>query len=312
VSKRSWAIAFIFCVAACVPKKPPAPPSPPAPPPIPLDTKAAWTLRLEHQRMLRDAGAAADAAAAAPIGPRALASATTADLEALALDTEPAIRRRALLAIGRVGLPEGTRMLVPALADPDDTVRATAAFALGLLGTKEALDPLQAALKDASPVVRGRAAESLGLIGDRAASPAVAEAAGCRTTIAALEPDDEEWPKTPEVELCRLSLFALATSRRSPVPRSTIRGSRSHGGGPWRTRCSASATRARRVRSWRSHRAPACTRRHSRSAGWPASRIAASCRLRKPSPRGQTPTSGFERPRSAPSARSAKPRPCSR
>jgi HEAT repeat protein/cyclophilin family peptidyl-prolyl cis-trans isomerase len=213
VSKRSWAIAVIFCVAACVPRKPPAPPPAPAPPPVPLDTKAAWTLRLEHQRVLHDAGVGADAAAAPPIGPRALAPAATADLEALALDTEPAIRRRALLAIGRVGLPEGTRALLPALADSDDTVRATAAFALGLLATKEAIDPLQAALKDASPVVRGRAAEALGLIGEKAAAPAVADASGCRTTIAAIEPDDEEWPKTPEIEVCRLSLFALVRLR---------------------------------------------------------------------------------------------------
>ena len=211
MSKRFWAIALVLCVASCVPKKPPPPPAPPAPPPVPLDTKAAWTLRLEHQRMLRDAGL--DEAGPAPVGPRALVPAATADLEALALDTETAIRRRALLAIGRVGSPDGLRALVPALTDPDDTVRATAAFALGLLATKEAIDPLQSALKDPSAQVRGRAAEALGLIGDRAAAPAVADAAGCGTTIASLEPDDEEWPKTPEVEACRLALFALVRLR---------------------------------------------------------------------------------------------------
>ena len=207
MSKCSWAIAFVLCAASCVPKAPPAPPTPPAPPPVPLDTKAAWTLRLEHQRMLHDPGV--EAAGPAAVGPRALVPASTADLEALALDPEPAIRRRALLAIGRVGSPDGLRTLVPALTDPDESVRATAAFALGLLATKDAIDPLVAALKDPSLQVRGRAAEALGLIGDRATAPAVADAAGCRTAITGLEPDDEEWPKTPEIELCRLALFAL-------------------------------------------------------------------------------------------------------
>jgi HEAT repeat protein/cyclophilin family peptidyl-prolyl cis-trans isomerase len=211
VSKRSWALAFLLGIAACAPKQPPAPPAPPAPPPVPLDTKAAWILRLEHQRVLRDTGL--EALPPAPVGPRALVPAGTADLEALTLDPEPAIRRRALLAIGRVGLAEGVRALVPALTDSEETVRATAAFALGLLAAKDAIDPLQAALKDPSTQVRGRAVEALGLIGDRAAAPAVADAAGCRGTIAAIEPDDEEWPKTPEVELCRLALFALVRLR---------------------------------------------------------------------------------------------------
>jgi cyclophilin family peptidyl-prolyl cis-trans isomerase/HEAT repeat protein len=98
---------------------------------------------------------------------------------------------------------------VPALTDPDELVRATAAFALGLLGSKDAIDPLRAALHDVSLQVRGRAIEALGLIGDRASAPLVAEVAGCRTTIAALEPDDEQSPKSPEIETCRLALFAL-------------------------------------------------------------------------------------------------------
>lgn len=164
-------------------------------------------LRLEHQRVLRDAGV--DAPADMPVGPRALTPATSADLEGLALDPDSGLRRRALLAIGRVGSAEGVRALIPALTDPDENVRATAAFALGLLAAKDAIDPLRAALQDPSLLVRGRAIEALGLIGDRASAPAVADAAGCRATIAAVEPDDEGWPKTPEIEVCRLALFAL-------------------------------------------------------------------------------------------------------
>jgi HEAT repeat protein/cyclophilin family peptidyl-prolyl cis-trans isomerase len=198
-------VPLLLALAACAPKQPAQPPVPP-PPPVSIDTKAAWTLRLEHQRVLRDAGLDATAAT---VGPRALTPATTADLEGLALDPDPILRRRALLAIGRVGSADGLGALVPALTDPDEQVRAAAAFAIGLIASTAAIDPLRAALQDASPLVRGRAIEALGLIGDRAAAPAVADAAGCRTTIAGIAPDDEQWPKTPEIEVCRLALFAL-------------------------------------------------------------------------------------------------------
>ncbi len=64
--------------------------------------------------MLRDADLDAPQAEAA--GPRALAPARTPDLAALLADTEPAVRRRAALAIGRVARPEG----VPALVERAD------------------------------------------------------------------------------------------------------------------------------------------------------------------------------------------------
>jgi HEAT repeat protein/cyclophilin family peptidyl-prolyl cis-trans isomerase len=211
VSKYFCALALATSLTACAAKGPPQPPAPPPPPPVPIDTKAAWTLRLEHQRVLHDTGVGAPAATA--VGPRALTPATAADLEGLALDPDPVLRRRALLAIGRVGSAEGLRALIPALTDPDEHVRATAAFALGLLAATDAIDPLRAALQDPSLQVRGRAIEALGLIGDRATAAAVADAAGCRTAIGAIEPDDEGWPKTPEIELCRLALFALVRLR---------------------------------------------------------------------------------------------------
>jgi cyclophilin family peptidyl-prolyl cis-trans isomerase/HEAT repeat protein len=212
VSKRLCLIAIVLGLAGCLSKKPPAPPTPPPPPPVPLDTKAAWMLRLEQQRSLRDPGL--DAAPATNVGPRGLTPALAADLESLAVDPDPALRRRALLSLGRVGLPDGAPSLIAALTDPDENVRSTAAFALGLLAATEAIDPLKAALKEPSVAVRGRAVEALGLIGDRATAPFVADAAaGCRTTIAAITPDDEEWPKSPEIELCRLALFALVRLR---------------------------------------------------------------------------------------------------
>jgi HEAT repeat protein len=179
----------------------------PPPPPLPLERRVAWTIRLEQQRALRDAGVES-APAAPPAG--AFAPARAADLVVLLNDTEPMVRRRAALAIGRVGHVDGVQPLVVALADPEREVREMAAFALGLIASDTAVAPLQAALKDAEPLVRGRAAEALGLIGQPSAATAVADAAaGCRTALAALPPDDETFPKSPEVELCRLAIYAL-------------------------------------------------------------------------------------------------------
>ena len=64
------------------------------------------------------------------------------DLIRLLTDSEARVRRRAALAVGRVGLVEGVEPLVRVLADPDPEVRQMAAFALGLIGDRSARDPL--------------------------------------------------------------------------------------------------------------------------------------------------------------------------
>jgi HEAT repeat protein/cyclophilin family peptidyl-prolyl cis-trans isomerase len=207
--------AALGCKSAATPAPVTPPPAPPPPPVVSLDKKVAWLLRLEQQRVLSDlAPGESPAPAASTTAPRALVPAYTADLVALSLDPDPAIRRRAALAIGRVGMPEGVPVLASALSDPEDDVRASAAFALGLLGDKRGIAPLQAALRDESPLVRGRAAEGLGLIGDGSAAAAVAEAsAGCRAELAPIEPDDESPLQSPAVEACRLALYALVRLR---------------------------------------------------------------------------------------------------
>jgi cyclophilin family peptidyl-prolyl cis-trans isomerase/HEAT repeat protein len=195
---------------------------PPAPAAlIPLDTRVAWILRLEAQRMLRDPSASPAVAAES----FAIAPARTPDLVALLFDVDPAVRSRAALAIGRVGMPEGGKPLAIALADTDPAVRARAAFALGLIGKPDASEALRAALKDTDPMVRGRAAEGLGLIaaqltGDDAtafrgpAASAIADAfATCGPHLAGIAPDDEESPKAPDVESCKLAIFALTRLR---------------------------------------------------------------------------------------------------
>jgi cyclophilin family peptidyl-prolyl cis-trans isomerase len=183
--------------------------------PASADRKLGWILRLEQQRQLRDADVPAPAAEAAPpASPTQLSPATAADLTQLIRDPDATIRARAALAIGRVRLSEGVAPLISSLQDPAPLVRASAAFALGLVGDKTALASLQTAAADPSPVVRVRAVDAIGLIGDASGAPAVASAAaGCAPWLASVQPDDEEWPKTPEIELCRSALFALVRLR---------------------------------------------------------------------------------------------------
>jgi HEAT repeat protein len=231
---RSAALLALLIAAGCA-SVPAAPPPPPAPV-ISLDQKIAWILRLEQQRVLADpdeppAGAVPAQAAATPAPtpgrePGGARPSLRADLAALARDPDPLVRRRAVTAIGRVGMPEGVAPAAAALQDPDEEVRASAAFALGLLGAAEPIDPpesvkanaagyagtgpLLAALQDPSLLVQARAIDALGLVGNPGVAGAVAQAAaGCAPRLAAIAADDEVWPKTWEVEVCRLALFAL-------------------------------------------------------------------------------------------------------
>ena len=58
------------------------------------------------------------------------------------------MRRRAALAVGRVGLRDGADALVRTLSDADPEVRQMAAYALGLLGDERGRDALVTALAD--------------------------------------------------------------------------------------------------------------------------------------------------------------------
>src|SRR5436853_410972 len=81
--------------------------------------KAAPVLRVELQRVLRDGPDADAPAAPAPAAPAPIAPARTADLLVLVRDTDTGIRRRAALAIGRVGRPEAIGALSAAVGDDD-------------------------------------------------------------------------------------------------------------------------------------------------------------------------------------------------
>ena len=207
-------------------RKPPVVAPEPPPPAWTLwtiDRKIGAILRLEDARFLDDGAGAS--------------------LTDLITDKDPLVRRRAALAIGRVGdVPAGagTPALVTALGDADTAVRASAAFALGLAHATSAVDALTAALNDPQPEVRARAADALALIleppasataagaaastgtpadaANAAASPAAkaaaaiaASASNCPAVIAPIAADDQTWPGTPELDACRAAI--LATTR---------------------------------------------------------------------------------------------------
>src|SRR5688572_76986 len=188
--------------------------TPAAPPEITWEQKIGWIVRLEDQRILRDPNPAPPAIiqSATATTPAVYARAAPSNLLALLTDPEGRVRRRAALAVGRVGLPDGVEPLVPLLSDADVEVRQMAAFALGLIGHASARPMLLQALQDPEPIVQGRAAEALGLIADRADADAVSAMVRARIAAGALtgiEPDDLSYPLAPPVEAVRLGLYAL-------------------------------------------------------------------------------------------------------
>lgn len=186
--------------------------APPPPPVITFDQKMSWILRLEDQRLLRDP----PPPVVLPLGTRrprvAISPPVSPDLLRLVADREARVRRRAALALGRVGLPEAVAPLSTVLAasDEDPEVRQMAAFALGLIGDRAAIGALVPALADQSVVVQGRAAEALGLIGDPSTTAVVGAMVASHARAAArLEPDDLGYPLDAEVEAFRLGVYAL-------------------------------------------------------------------------------------------------------
>jgi HEAT repeat protein/cyclophilin family peptidyl-prolyl cis-trans isomerase len=127
-------------------------------------------------------------------------------------DDEARVRRRAALAIGRVGLAEGVQPLVRLLTDADPEVRQMAAFSLGLIGDGSAVEPLVRALADPAPVVKGSAAEALGLIGDaRAVEPVARMAADIVVSggLAVIPTDELDSARDTPAAALRLALNAL-------------------------------------------------------------------------------------------------------
>ncbi len=186
---------------------------PPPPPVVPFETKMSWILRLEDQRILRDAAMPILPPPATQGGRNVLPPPPPPpDLVRLLEDGEARIRRRAAIAVGRVGLPEAVPALVTRLqTDTDAEVRQMAAFGLGLIGDQSAVEPLRAAVADPLPLVAGRAAEALGLLNDNASAPAIGKMVAAHATAAsAVAPDDARAGLDGAVEAFRLGVYALA------------------------------------------------------------------------------------------------------
>ena len=180
-----------------------------------FEKKMSSILKLEDMRVLRD-----PAPVVAPVMPPAkngkpavvVPPPPPPDLLRMLSDGEGRIRRRAALAIGRVGLPAGVPPLVDLMKDADPEVRQMAAFALGLIGDKSARDPLIAALTDASPLMKGSAAEALGLIGDAAAAEPIGRMVAGIAQSGALTPvpsDADEFRRDTPAAAFKLGVAAL-------------------------------------------------------------------------------------------------------
>ena len=202
--RASLAACLVF-FAGCASAPPVAGPRPPEPTDL-----MSWILRLEDERRLADPAPAAPAGAGVSMQPSTGFVPPRPDLLALLEAPEAHLRRRAALAVGRVGLPEGVDALVGLLVDPEPEVRQMAAFALGLIGEAVAVDVLVDALADSAPAVQGRAAQALGRLGADSAAPAIGAMVRRHVTSAFdLDPDDMTYPQSAEVEAFRLGLYAL-------------------------------------------------------------------------------------------------------
>jgi len=211
-------LALVVLTSVCAARCASARPAPPAPPTVPLETKMTWMLQLEDQRILKLPEPPPPPPAQVVKGRRPLPPppASVPDLTKLVADPEPRVRRRAAIALGRVGSKDGIPALTALLGDADAEIRQAAAFALGLVGDRSAAAALVPLLQDAAPLVRGRAAEGLGLMGaeDTAAAIATMTAALARSpAVTGMAPDDEQWPAAAEAEAFKLGLFALVRLR---------------------------------------------------------------------------------------------------
>lgn len=95
-------------------------------------------------------------------------------LIAVLSDSRDMVRRKAALALGKIGDAKAVPALTQqALTHEDSGSRSTATAALGDIGDATAVEPLLQLLQDGNDTVRAMAAQSLGKIGDARATGAL-------------------------------------------------------------------------------------------------------------------------------------------
>jgi len=123
-------------------------------------------------------------------------------------DEDSWVRRRAAVALGKIGNPEAVAVLIQALNDEDSWVRRNTANALEKIGSEAAVEALRIALNHEDSFIRMRAALALGNISSEAAVEVLRSAlndenASVRTrTVSALREIGSE----AEVEIVRSDL----------------------------------------------------------------------------------------------------------
>ena len=150
-----------------------------------------------------------------------LAAADARRLDAAAIrdalaNPNPAVRRQAVLAAGRIGDAAAVDLLVPALGDTSPPVRAAAAFALGLLKDARALPPLLQLVRAASVAEQGspelEAVTAIAKIGGTGSTGADE---GARALIEIIATGSPGAPTPPVVATALLEAWRLGS--RAPV-----------------------------------------------------------------------------------------------
>src|SRR5215208_3901073 len=139
-------VPLVVLCSACA-SVPAAAVAPSVPVVVTWEQKLAWMMRLEDQRILRDPNPPPPVVIrpATQRTPAVFSPPPPSDLLIMLTDSEARVRRRAAIAIGRVGVSEAIDPLSRALAtDQEFEVRQMAAFALGLIGDAAARPALLA------------------------------------------------------------------------------------------------------------------------------------------------------------------------
>jgi cyclophilin family peptidyl-prolyl cis-trans isomerase/HEAT repeat protein len=161
----------------------------------------------------------------------------------------PAVRRQAALAAGRIGDTAAVDLLVPVLADTTEAVRAAAAFALGLLKSPRALPALLQVVHGAAPAEQGapelEAVTAIAKIGATGATGAGASDEGARALVEVMALGSPGAPTAAPPVVAAALLEAWRLGNRAPVPQLTAFAESPDVGTRWRALYALGRVRAR-------------------------------------------------------------------